>query len=118
MPGGDIRDADFAQFEADMRRRYAWLDSGILQRLLRSYGTRIEPMLGSASRPADLGRHFGHGLYEAEVDYLYRREFATAADDILWRRSKLGLKFEDRGRAALASWMGGDTATRQAGSSG
>ena len=65
--------------------------NSVAHRLARAYGTRIEELLGSAKALADLGEDFGAGLTAAEVDYLVRREWARSAEDILWRRSKLGL---------------------------
>jgi glycerol-3-phosphate dehydrogenase len=67
--------------------------------LALAYGTRIDRLLGSAARIEDLGRDLGAGLTEREVDYLVREEWARSADDILWRRSKLGL----HGGPALAA---------------
>jgi glycerol-3-phosphate dehydrogenase len=91
MPGGDMPDADFDRFFATVRQRWPFLPEQIAHRLARAYGTRIEELLGSAKSMADLGEDFGAGLTAAEVDYLVRREWARTAEDILWRRSKLGL---------------------------
>ena len=108
LPGGDIENADFDRFEDEARRRYAWLDEILLNRLLRAYGTRIEKVLGPAQRASDLGRDFGAGLHEAEVEYLLRHEFAATTDDILWRRSKLGLRLDTAKVRSLDRWLGGD----------
>ena len=62
-------------------------------------------VLGEAQSPADLGRHFGATLYAREVDYLMDWEWARTADDVLWRRSKLGLRFNAHERAELAGYM-------------
>jgi glycerol-3-phosphate dehydrogenase len=91
MPGGDMPDADFDRFFATVRQRWPFLPEQVAHRLARAYGTRIEELLGSAKSYADLGEDFGAGLTAAEVDYLARREWARSAEDILWRRSKLGL---------------------------
>jgi glycerol-3-phosphate dehydrogenase len=91
MPGGDMPDADFDRFFATVRQRWSFLPEQVAHRLARAYGTRIEELLGSAKALADLGEDFGAGLTAAEVDYLARREWARSAEDILWRRSKLGL---------------------------
>ena len=74
-----------------VRRRWPFLEDQAALRLARAYGTRVERILGSARSMADLGRDFGCGLTEAELDYLARDEWARTADDVLWRRSKLGL---------------------------
>ncbi|MBV9136316.1 MAG: hypothetical protein JO357_04585, partial [Hyphomicrobiales bacterium] len=68
-----------------------FLGRGTAHRLARAYGTRVEAVLGTARRQNDLGRDFGAGLSEAEIDYLVRSEWVVTAEDILWRRSKLGL---------------------------
>ena len=75
------------------------------QRLVRNYGTCAEQLLGDAKCLADLGTHFGADLYQAEVDYLCRYEWAVTADDILWRRSKLGLRLEAAGRRRLEDYL-------------
>jgi glycerol-3-phosphate dehydrogenase len=59
--------------------------------LARLYGTRAEQILNGALSHADLGRHFGADLYEAEIRYLVDHEWAVTSDDILWRRTKRGL---------------------------
>jgi glycerol-3-phosphate dehydrogenase len=69
------------------------------------YGTRAKDMLGAAQSAADLGRDFGATLTEAEIDYLMREEWAERAEDVLWRRSKLGLRLSAEQAAALADAM-------------
>jgi glycerol-3-phosphate dehydrogenase len=91
LPGGDMPDADFERFLADLVRRRSFLPEGQARRMGRAYGTRIDELLGDAKTWADLGEDFGGGLTAAEVDYLVRREWARTAEDVLWRRSKLGL---------------------------
>jgi glycerol-3-phosphate dehydrogenase len=91
LPGGDMPDADFERFLAGVRERWPFLPEALAHRLARAYGTRIAELLGSATALADLGEEFGAGLTAAEVDYLMRREWARSAEDVLWRRSKLGL---------------------------
>ncbi len=89
LPGGDM--ANFDAFLADLRRRRPFLPEALAHRLARAYGTRVDRLLGDAAAMADLGEDFGAGLTAAEIDYLARREWARTAEDILWRRSKLGL---------------------------
>ena len=62
-------------------------------------------MLAGIKTPAGLGRHFGHGLYEAELRHLIGNEWAMTAEDVLWRRTKLGLRFSAVEAEALSSWM-------------
>ena len=105
LPGGDIPDADFDSFLADLQRRYDWLPQPLCRRLARAYGSDADTLLGSANSLEDLGQDFGAGLYQAEVDYLRAEEFAVTAEDILWRRSKLGLAIGDQGRESLRAYL-------------
>lgn len=91
LPGGDIPNADLATFEQECAERYNWLDRDVVRRLARAYGTRIDDVLKGADHIADLGAHFGGGLYQKEVDYLINDEYARSCEDIIWRRTKLGL---------------------------
>jgi glycerol-3-phosphate dehydrogenase len=91
LPGGDMPDADFERFLAGLKERRPFLPDALARRLGRAYGTRVDELLGEARSMADLGEDFGAGLTAAEVDYLVRREWARTAEDVLWRRSKLGL---------------------------
>jgi glycerol-3-phosphate dehydrogenase len=102
LPGGNIS----AAFNARMNDIGAWLPQPLLRRLAGAYGTRLEALLGDADTLAGLGRHFGGGLYEAEVRYLVENEFASTAEDILWRRSKLGLVLSKAEQRSLADWLG------------
>ena len=81
------------------------MEQRLLRRLARAYGTRVDELLGTAKSMAELGRDFGGGLYEAEVTYLMRHEFAQTAEDILWRRSKLRLHLSKMQQAGLETWL-------------
>lgn len=105
LPGGDIEDADFARFLWNAGERYAWLPPEMLLRLARAYGTRVDILLGNARSLGDLGLHFGGDLYQREVEYLIAHEFAQCPQDVLWRRSKLGLHLAQDAQDALASWF-------------
>jgi glycerol-3-phosphate dehydrogenase len=105
LPGGDFPTDGATALRADISQRYPFLEEKIVQRLARSYGTRSYAMLGAAKALADLGAHFGHGLYQTEVDYLIASEWAKSADDILWRRSKLGLRFSKTAHDVLDSYV-------------
>ncbi|HEV7345936.1 MAG TPA: glycerol-3-phosphate dehydrogenase [Devosia sp.] len=91
LPGGDFPPNSFAVAVAALKHQYRFLESAHAHRLVRLYGTRAGVMLGVARGYADLGRHFGADLYEAEVRYLVDQEWAVTSDDILWRRTKRGL---------------------------
>jgi glycerol-3-phosphate dehydrogenase len=103
LPGGDLPGADFERALADFQARHAWLPAGLARRYLRAYGTRAERLIGEAKSLEGLGASLGDQLYEAEVDYLVQSEWARSADDILWRRSKLGLHVTPATRERLAA---------------
>jgi glycerol-3-phosphate dehydrogenase len=102
LPGGDIQNGDFSAFAAGVRERWPFLAPDAALRLARAYGTRVERILGAARCMADLGRDFGRGLSEAELDYLACDEWAQTGDDVLWRRSKLGLHLSKAQAEAVA----------------
>ena len=87
------------------RQQFAWLPDGLLARYARSYGTRLATLLAHCRARADLGEEIVAGLYEVEADYLVRQEWAMAADDILWRRTKLGLHVAPGAAQRLDAWL-------------
>jgi glycerol-3-phosphate dehydrogenase len=93
LPGGDFPWDGSEQVRTDLARRYPFLARARQRRFGRMYGTLAADMLGDARRLADMGRCFGADLTEREIDWLVRSEWARTADDVLWRRSKLGLLF-------------------------
>jgi len=103
LPGGDIHKKDFDLFVDNQQKRYTFLPLEMLRRYARAYGTRMENILDGVNKKADLGYHYGDDLYEAEVAYLIRYEFAHTSEDILWRRSKLGLHISNETQEALES---------------
>jgi glycerol-3-phosphate dehydrogenase len=105
LPGGEFAvDGAVAQVDR-LIDRYAFLARPHAARLVRMYGTRAKDVLGAARVAADLGRDFGATLTEAEIDYLMREEWAERAEDVLWRRSKLGLRLSAEQAAAVDSMM-------------
>jgi glycerol-3-phosphate dehydrogenase len=102
LPGGDFPRADFPTFLAGVQKRWNFLPAVTAHRLARAYGTRIEKILGKAQAMLDLGEHYGGGLTRAEIDYLIKHEWARSADDVLWRRTKVGLHLDQTQRAAVA----------------
>jgi glycerol-3-phosphate dehydrogenase len=107
LPGGDFAPAGFAGEVERLKRDYPFADLQLARRLTRLYGTRARMVLGEAKATSDLGMHFGAGLYEAEVRYLIDHEWAVTADDVLWRRTKHGLRFNTEQKAALEEFMRG-----------
>ncbi|WP_428027389.1 glycerol-3-phosphate dehydrogenase [Altererythrobacter sp.] len=105
LPGGDIDPARFDSFFAECMASYPWFGPEGVLRLARAYGTRIDRVLGNARGLEDLGAHFGGDLYEAELEYLLREEFAQSAEDVLWRRSKLGLHLDKAAQRKVTEWF-------------
>ena len=105
LPGGDFAWERFDWEVVAMRDRWPFLSEAQAQRLLGAYGRRVADILGEAKCRDDLGRSFGPELTAAEVRYLMSREWARFPDDVLWRRSKLGLTMAPADRDALALFM-------------
>jgi len=105
LPGGDLPEGSFAVFLRTVERRYPWLPPPLAQRYAHAYGTRLPRVLGPAASLADLGEEILPGLYEHEAEYLCREEFARTAEDILWRRTKLGLHLLGRDPRPLEQWL-------------
>jgi glycerol-3-phosphate dehydrogenase len=96
---------DLAAYLRELGGRYASLDPGLLAALAGRHGTRSPRILGSAVAAGDLGRHFGDTLFAAEIDYLIAQEWATSAEDILWRRTKCGLHMTPAEREAVSNFV-------------
>ncbi|QLC21836.1 glycerol-3-phosphate dehydrogenase [Parasphingopyxis sp. CP4] len=104
LPGGELG-IGFDDFLEQIEARYHFLEWEHAQRLARAYGSLLPEILGDATSMADLGEHFGAGLTEREIRYLIDREWAQTAEDILWRRSKLGLLMSEEEQARLTTYM-------------
>lgn len=105
LPGGDFPVSGFDALVDKLCANHPWALRATLTRLARAYGTRANEILAGAKEVSDLGRHFGADLYEREVRYLMRAEWAQQADDVLWRRTKLGLHLSEIERRALDDFM-------------
>jgi len=105
LPGGDFPHDGVADLIAALRVEFPYLDAAWATRLVRAYGTEARQILGASTSAADLGRAFGATLTAAEVDWLMAREFARTAEDVVWRRSKLGLRMSEEEIAALDACM-------------
>jgi glycerol-3-phosphate dehydrogenase len=105
LPGGDFVYDGLETLTARTLRAWPFLADDHARRLVRAYGTRIGDVLKDVASSADLGISFGADLTAAEVRYLMTKEWAQTADDVLWRRSKLGLRLTDAQRATLDRFM-------------
>jgi glycerol-3-phosphate dehydrogenase len=113
LPGGDLYGKvpiaravlEYDAWVRTRRQQFAWLPEGLLARYARSYGTRLSALLAHCRSRADLGDEIVAGLYEVEADYLVRQEWACSADDILWRRTKLGLHVAPGAAQRLDAWL-------------
>ena len=105
LPGGDIGDKK----REDIAGPYDWACAiwprETIERISRAYGTRISGIIGTREEPAQPGREIAPGLFEAELNYLIREEFVRSAEDVLWRRSKLGLHYSAAEREAVEEWF-------------
>jgi glycerol-3-phosphate dehydrogenase len=107
LPGGDT--GDMTKFAKQCDRAYPFMGERDLHRLIAAYGTRVKQIIGAAGSEADLGRSFGAGLTEAELSYLMTEEWARTAEDILWRRSKLGLQLTPEQIARVDQFVSANT---------
>jgi len=114
LPGGEEM-GDGHELAARLRQRHAWLSPELAQRWATTYGSRTWRLLEGVSSPADLGEHFGGTLYAREVDYLREQEWACEAEDILWRRSKLGLFLNEKEQARLRAYLDAATCRPESG---
>lgn len=114
LPGGDCAVDEVAARIDALVSTYPFLDKDWALRLFRHYGTETAEMLGDAKTPEDLGQHFGAGLTEAEVRWLMDREWARSAEDVMWRRTRLGLRLSPDERETLRAWIEAATAEQAA----
>jgi glycerol-3-phosphate dehydrogenase len=105
LPGGDLDVSAIPALTAELQHDYPFLSPAHASRLAHAYGSRAVKLLGGARSVADLGRSFGDTLTEREVRYLMAYEFARNAEDVVWRRSKLGLRLSQEEIEALDRWM-------------
>ena len=105
LPGGDFEVGARDQLVTDLQAAYAFLTPAWALRLIKAYGTEVSQIMGNAQQAIDLGVDFGATLTEAEVKWLISHEFAAAAEDIVWRRSKLGLRMTKEQIATLDTYM-------------
>lgn len=109
LPGGDLEMNGFEPFLRSVQSFWPWLPERIARDYAHRYGSRIDQLLADANSPGSLGDEIGPDLYEREVRFLVEHEWARAADDILWRRTKLGLRQTPESIKRLESWLGNQT---------
>ncbi|MEM6939691.1 MAG: glycerol-3-phosphate dehydrogenase [Pseudomonadota bacterium] len=114
LPGGDFPVDGVSDLIASLRLSYPFLDAAWALRLIRAYGTEAWALMGDAKTPADLGIDFGATLSEREVDWQMTHEHALYAEDVVWRRTKLGLRMTPAEITVLEDWMKGRRAQRPA----
>jgi glycerol-3-phosphate dehydrogenase len=114
LAGGDLSawigaakrpDDDFERFVSAVQAKYPWLYGKLTRRLARAYGARVSELLGDAKSLADLGPAVAPDLHERELRFLQTHEWAVSSDDVLWRRSKLGLHYTPAEREQVAAWL-------------
>jgi glycerol-3-phosphate dehydrogenase len=105
LPGGDFAIDDFESVCNNLQGKYNFLTNDQARRYIKLYGTRAKKFLKDAKSYQDLGKSFSNSLYQAEVEYLVQSEWARTAEDILWRRTKLGLLFNEKEQQMLEKWL-------------
>ncbi|WP_404361965.1 glycerol-3-phosphate dehydrogenase [Marinobacter sp.] len=105
LPGGDF--TNHAELLPKLRQEYPWLPEGLARRYVRTYGTRTRLLLENCKSMLDMGRHFGANLYASEIRYLVDHEWAIDAEDIIWRRTKLGLRLAADDIAGIQEYLEG-----------
>ncbi|MBV1700315.1 MAG: glycerol-3-phosphate dehydrogenase [Hyphomicrobiales bacterium] len=114
LPGGDFENGDMDALIAAILKKKPFLPAALANRLAKAYGSRTLDMLGQAQGMADLGEDFGAGLTATEIDYLVAHEWAQTAEDILWRRSKLGLHLPAQAAEAINAYLAQKSVARAA----
>lgn len=105
LTGGDFEVNGFEDLVDQVAEKYPFLGSALAWRLVRAYGTCAWQLLGDAKSMDDMGKQFGGTLTAREVDYLIKHEWAQTAEDVVWRRSKLGIRLNKEDIAVLSDWM-------------
>jgi glycerol-3-phosphate dehydrogenase len=105
LPGGDMPWDEADELAERLATAFPFLHDGHVRRLVCTYGTRAHRVLGDTRSRDDLGQLFGWDLTERELHYLMEKEWASCAEDVLWRRTKLGLRLNHSEAAHLEAWM-------------
>ena len=105
LPGGDLGCATSDEFVTAMQRQYAALPPVLIRQLAHRHGSAVPAVLAEARKPTDLGEYFGDQLFAREVDYFIAHEWATSAEDVLWRRTKAGLNVNSLQKQSLTEYV-------------
>ena len=105
MPGGDFLPSQFDTLLKEYFKKYSFIDDTVIERLFMSYGTNLELILKNRTSISALGKYFGAGLYECEVEWLIDNEWAKTVSDIIWRRTKLGLMLSKKELKLLDNYI-------------
>jgi len=105
LPGGDFEVADYDLLVSKLEQEFEFLDSLLAKRLIRSYGTNAWTLMKGALNIEDMGQDFGGTLSAREIEYLMKHEWAECAEDVVWRRSKLGIRLDENLIAVIEEWM-------------
>jgi glycerol-3-phosphate dehydrogenase len=105
LPGAAYEDMSFDHYHHYAHQQYQFISPQLLAYYLQNYGTLAEYILKDSKKIEDLGQHFGHQLYEKEVNYLIQHEWVKKAEDVLWRRTKQGLHFPQEAIASLDEYI-------------
>lgn len=105
LPGGDFGEMGTKGFERDLKARLPWLPDPQIARYVQQFGTRAKLLLSDVTHESDLGFRVGGDLYQREIDFLIRAEWAVSAEDVIWRRSKTGLRLSSEEVDRLRSYM-------------
>ncbi len=105
LPGGDFVEHNFEKFYENFKREFSWLPENMAHRYAKNYGTRVNLFLAGTNKLDDLGEKFADGFYQKELEYLIQHEWATTTDDILWRRTKLGLVLSSHEQTKISNWL-------------
>lgn len=105
LPGGNFPNEDLNKFKVEFKKEYSWLPDEICERYIKNYGTRSYLILENTKNLHDMGEYFSNGLYEKELIYLIQHEWVMTLDDILWRRTKLGLLMDVVTKNKITSWL-------------
>ena len=105
LPGGDFPATGYPELVENFTKRFPFVASDLMERLVRHYGTDVDVLLDGMNNQEDMGLEFGAGLFEAEVRYLMQYEWAMHAEDILFRRTRLGISMTEAQIEALREYM-------------